>query len=152
MKMSYHQYSRCAPLKPDISYGVMGLSQISMNHAVKELLLKNMNHGRMMASWERTARCKEGRHGKLTLEQPAGREKNLMAQTKMDVRPEEPPCATLLLWRTELLFKVSEWDSCYYRRWSVLPLWLQLDTRIKSTVAYSEERHIWIMNGADVGV
>lgn len=42
MKMSYHQYSRYAPLKPDISYGVMGLSQILMNHAVKELLLKNM--------------------------------------------------------------------------------------------------------------
>lgn len=40
MKVSYHQYSRYASLKPDISYGVVGLSQILMNHAVKELLLK----------------------------------------------------------------------------------------------------------------
>lgn len=40
MKTSHHQYSHYAPLKADNSYGVMGLSQISMNHAVKELLLK----------------------------------------------------------------------------------------------------------------
>lgn len=43
MAISCHQYSCYAPLKPDISHGMMGPpSQISMNHAVKELLFKNM--------------------------------------------------------------------------------------------------------------
>lgn len=33
----YHQYSRYAPLEPNISRGVMDLSQILMNRAVEEL-------------------------------------------------------------------------------------------------------------------
>lgn len=59
MKMSYHQYSRYAPLKPDISLGAMGLSQISMNHAVKEPLLeKYAANGSQESDGPLRANCK----------------------------------------------------------------------------------------------
>lgn len=130
MKGSIHEVELSSkfplrPIKKDISYGVMGLSQISMNHGVKELLLNNMlqmDLRRVMDPWEQTARCKWGRqHGKRILQLPVGERKEPHGSHEnghVPLRVAMCYFATITNWTVTI-----EYEGC-------LPLWLQVDTKI----------------------
>lgn len=143
-----------APLKPDISCGVIGLCQILMNRAVTELLLKKKKKNAATGFQESdsllSTNCKVQRrtiwYSQLTLKQPVGRfgrENNLMAQRKL--------MCTL---------KSRHVLPCYYnqlnchsksesRSLATINDRLRLHTTIKSTVLYSETLCAWIMEGVD---
>lgn len=116
MKMSYHQYSRCAPLKPDISHGVMGLSHISMNHAVKEPLLKKKKCCKWISGEFKLQGAKVRRTLRLTNPPTTQRKETSWLKWKWTRALKSHHVLLCYYDRLNCSFNVSEWDPCYYRR------------------------------------